>query len=110
MNKHAPLKRSLENKSVSKTNLGSPKECTHQSTSIKRKLKMYKTHYINGYSNEKYFYKRYANMLTRIKNLAKQLYIHHKLEESKNNPKKRGIYYSPFYFSTPLFPLLVLLQ
>ena len=49
---------------------------------------MHKTCYINGSSKEKYFYKRYANILTRMKNLAKKLYFHHKLEESKNNPQK----------------------
>ena len=49
---------------------------------------MDKPHYLNGSSNEKYFYKRYANMLTRIQNLAKQLYFYHILEKSKNNPEK----------------------
>ena len=49
---------------------------------------MHKTHYINGSSKEKYFYKRYASMLTRIKNLAKKLYFHHKLQKSKNKPQK----------------------
>ena len=37
---------------------------------------MRNTHYINRFSIEKYFYKRYANILTRIKNLAKKLYFH----------------------------------
>ena len=33
---------------------------------LKRKQNMHKTHYINGSSKEKYFYKRFANMSTRI--------------------------------------------
>ena len=48
---------------------------------------MHKTYYINGSSKEKYFFKCYANILTKMKNLAKKLYFHHKLEEFKNNPK-----------------------
>ena len=41
--------------------------------SIKRKQKMHKTHFINGTSMEKYFYKQYSNTLTKVKNLAKKL-------------------------------------
>ena len=76
---------SVENKSVFKTNFGSLKDYTYQS---KKTKKMQKTHYINGSSKEKYYYKRYVNILTRMKDLAKKLYFYHKLEKSKNNPKK----------------------
>ena len=47
-----------------------------------------KNHFINRSSEEIYFYKLYANMLTKIKNLAKKLYFYYKFEESKNNLKK----------------------
>ena len=39
--------------------------------SIKKKLKLYKTHYIFGSINEKLYYKKYSNLLTKDKNLAK---------------------------------------
>ena len=62
---------------------------------------MHKTHYINGSSKEKYFYKRYANILTGTKTLAKKLYFLHKLEKSKNNPQKTWNYYAPICLPTP---------
>ena len=40
---------------------------------------------------EKYFYKRYANILTRMKKISKKTYFHHKLEEFKNNPLPKNI-------------------
>ena len=39
---------------------------------IKRKQKMYKTHYINGSSVAKQCYKMHRNVFTKIKNLAKK--------------------------------------
>ena len=52
---------------------------------IKRKQKLYKTHFINGNSEQKKFYKKYANKLYRIKFAAKQLYYQKELENSKFN-------------------------
>ena len=40
--------------------------------SIKRKQKLHKTHYIFGSIYEKLYYKRYSNLLTKVKNLAKK--------------------------------------
>ena len=62
---------------------------------------------MNGFSKEKYFYNRYANMLTRIKNLAKK-FISITWRSLKTTPQKHGIYYAPFCLPTPLPPLLVL--
>ena len=56
--------------------------------SIKRKQRMHKTHYINGSTLGKYLYKKYSNLLTRVKKLAKKIYFHCKIEEYKHNPKK----------------------
>ena len=39
-------------------------------------------------------------MLTKIKNLAKKLYFHHKLEKSKNNPKNSWNLLRPFCLPT----------
>ena len=48
---------------------------------------MYKTHYLNGTTAQKYLYKLYANKLTKIKNLAKKYYYHDQLQINKNNSK-----------------------
>ena len=83
--KHAPLKKASRKQ---KRLQNKPWITKGLYKSIKKKQKMYKTHYINGSLKEKYFYKRNANILTRMKNLAKKLYFHHILDESKNNPQK----------------------
>ena len=56
--------------------------------SIKRKQKMHKTHFINGSMSDKHFYKRYTNLLTRVKSLAKKLFYFHEFSTFKNNPRK----------------------
>ena len=56
--------------------------------SIKKKQKMHKTHYINGSPVAKSCYKMYSNTLTKVKELAKKLFYHQKLNECKDNPKK----------------------
>ena len=53
--------------------------------SIKHKQQLYKTHFVNGNSEQKKFYKKYANKLNQIKFAAKQLYYHKELENSKFN-------------------------
>ena len=41
-------------------------------TYIKHKQRLYKTHFLKGNSSERQFYKKYANKLTRLKNLSKK--------------------------------------
>ena len=53
---------------------------------IKKKQKMHKTHFIQGTSVNKLYYKKYSNILTRLKDLAKRLYYHHKLNKYKDSP------------------------
>ena len=53
--------------------------------SIKHKQQLYKTHFVNGNSEQKKFYKKYANKLNRIKFAAKQLYYQKVLKNSKFN-------------------------
>ena len=66
--------------------------------SIKYKQKMYKTHYLNGTKAQKYFYKLYANKLTKIKNVAKKYYYHDQLQINKNYSKRTwDIYYAHCY-------------
>ena len=69
IDKHAPLKKAgkkqkrLQNK---------PWITKGLYKSIKRKQKTHKTQYINESSKERNFYKCYANILPRMKNLAKK--------------------------------------
>ena len=42
---------------------------------IKKKQKLHKTYYIFGSINEKLYYKKYSNLLTKVKNLAKNFTI-----------------------------------
>ena len=53
--------------------------------SIKTKQKLYLSHFVNGNSEQKQLYKKYANKLTKVKFAAKKLYYQDKLETSKNN-------------------------
>ena len=53
--------------------------------SIKTKQKLYLSQFVNGNSEQKQFYKKYANKLTKVKFAAKKLYYQDKLETSKNN-------------------------
>ena len=43
--------------------------------SIKKKQKLFKTHYIFGSINEKLYYKKYSNLLTKVKILQKNFTI-----------------------------------
>ena len=53
-------------------------------TSIKKKQKMHKTHFVQGTSVNIFYYKKYSNILTRLKDLAKRFYYHHKLNKCKS--------------------------
>ena len=69
---HAPLKK-LSRK---QRRLGSKPWITKRLLiSIKKKQKLHKTHYIFGSINEKLYYKKYSNLLTKVKNLAKNFTI-----------------------------------
>ena len=56
--------------------------------SIKKKNSMFKTHYINGNLNNKSYFKKYSNKLTKIKALSKKLFFTNKLQENHNNPRE----------------------
>ena len=49
---------------------------------------MFVSHYLNGDSNHKSFFKKYLNKLTKIKALSKKLYFTTKLKENQNDPHK----------------------
>ena len=56
--------------------------------SIKHKQKLYLSHFINGNTEKRNFYKKYANKLNKIKFISKQMYYQDELYKSKNNTFK----------------------
>ena len=58
-------------------------------TSIKHKQRLYRTHFLKGNSSERQFYKKYANTLTRLKNLFKKMYYKEALNVKKSNSKEQ---------------------
>jgi len=85
INKHAPLIKLFRKQKHLKSRPWITKGIF---ISIKNKQKLHKTHYTHGLPAEKKHYKLYSNTLTRMKNRAKQLSYHHKIDEYKHNPKK----------------------
>ena len=55
--------------------------------SIINKQKLYKTHSLKGLSDQKIFYQRYTNLLTKLKTAAKKNYYECQLKSAANNPK-----------------------
>ena len=82
---HAPLKKLSRKQRRLRSKLWITKGLL---ISIKKKQKLHKTHYFFGSINEKLYYKKYSNLLTKVKNLAKKLYYHQKLGDYSDNPKK----------------------
>ena len=56
--------------------------------SIKNKQKIHKTCYCKGNDFEKQIYKKYANLLTRVKSLSKRLYFQYKFHKNRNNSQQ----------------------
>ena len=56
--------------------------------SIRNKQKMYKTHFLQGSNVFKVIYKTYANKLTKVKSLAKKLYIAREFSNCKGDGRK----------------------
>ena len=56
-------------------------------TSIKHKQRLYRTHFLIGNTSERHFYKKYANKLTRLKNLSKKMFYKEALNVNKSDSK-----------------------
>ena len=56
--------------------------------SIKSKQILYKKFFLSNNEFGKWYYKKYANKLTRVKNLSKKKYYNDAIREKKNNPKE----------------------
>ena len=57
-------------------------------TSIRYKNSIFRSHFIDGNSNEKQYFRRYTNILTKLKNRSKKLYFYgeFKKSQSQKNP------------------------
>ena len=56
-------------------------------TSIRSKQNMHKSHYIHGTFEQKMFYKKYTNKLTKLKTVAKKLHYENEFRSSADNPR-----------------------
>ena len=56
--------------------------------SIKTKQALYKQYFLSNNEFGKWYYKKYANKLTRVKILAKKLHYFESIKDKKNNPKE----------------------
>ena len=83
-NKHAPLKSMSQGKQ--KLHL-KPWISAGILKSIKRKQKMYKTHFLSKNPTKVEAYKKYSNKLIKIKNIAKRKYYTKRFELCRNNMK-----------------------
>ena len=54
--------------------------------SIRYKNSIFRSHFIDGNSNEKQYFRRYTNILTKLKNCSKKLYFYCEFEKSQKNP------------------------
>ena len=82
IDKHAPLQKISSKKRKLLRKLWITKGIL---VSIKNKQKMHKTFYRKGNDFEKLIYKKYANLLTRVKSLSKRLYFQNKFQKNRNN-------------------------
>ena len=60
-------------------------------TSIRKKNSLFKTHFINGSTSQKLFFRKYSNKLTKIKALSKQMRFHTELAKNKKMHKRPRI-------------------
>ena len=56
--------------------------------SIRKKQKLFVTHFLKGNDSQKSFYKQYANKLNNLKYHSKKMYLNREFEENKHNLQK----------------------
>ena len=83
INKHAPLRRlSRKQQKLARK----PWITKGILTSICYKNSIFRFHFIDGNSNDKQSFRRYTNILTKLKNRSKKLYFYGKFKKSQKNP------------------------
>ena len=85
VNKHAPLKFASRKQ---KRLLQKPWITKNVFDAIRRKQKMYKTHFKSGDPHKIAKYKRYANKVNHLKEISKKNYFPDEITKNKSNPKK----------------------
>ena len=56
--------------------------------SIRKKQKIYKTHFLNGDNESRLLYKKFANKLNKTKFAAKKRFLLQQFDQNKSNPRK----------------------
>ena len=56
--------------------------------SIRKKQKLFVTHFLKGNDSQKSLYKQYTNKLNKLKYHSKKMYLSREFEENKHNPQK----------------------
>ena len=85
VDKHAPLKIASRKQNRLNKKLWTTKGLV---TSIRKKQKLFETHFLKGNDSQKRFYKLYANKLNKLKYHSKKMYLNREFEENKHNPRK----------------------
>ena len=80
INKHAPLRRLSRNSRNWQENLGLQRAYLHRFVT---KIQSFGSHFMDGNSNEKQYFRRYTNILTKLKNRSKKLYFMVSLKKAK---------------------------
>ena len=62
---------------------------------------MFKTHFINGSTSQKLFFRKYNDKLTKIKALSKQMHFHTELAKNKKNARETNKIIRPVLPSKP---------
>ena len=85
IDKHAPLKRHSRKQ---KRLMTKPLISKGILKSIRKRRSIFNSHFINGNTTQKQFFRQYSNILTKVKNLAKRKYFESELLKHQSNPKK----------------------
>ena len=86
INKHARLKRYSRKQ---KKMILKPWITQGILTFIKKKRIMSKPYFIDGNETQKYLFKRYSNVLTKVKALSKKNYFKKEVDDHSSDPKKK---------------------
>ena len=84
-NKYAPLKRASRKK---RKLMSKPWITKDIFVSIRKKQKLYVTHYLIGNEIQKKFYKTYANKVIKLKTISKKLYMESEILNSRQDIRK----------------------
>ena len=79
-------------------------------TSIRKKQKLYKSHFLSGISSSITYYKKYSNLLTKLKNVAKRLYYKERLANETIPLIQLGKFYMRLFLPKKIMMCLLALK